>query len=419
MDQAAEKTKRHSVIIMGRVFITTGMARNCLAAVRSLGKQDVEVTVGEEGRFPLASFSRYCDRVVRYPSPEDDPEIFMDWLREHLRREHYDVAMPVDQYTFFLLSKHRDELSAWTRIPVAEFPVFQQAYDKANTLRAALATRIPCPETHFLTSRQEVETLAGRVEFPLVIKPRIGSGSRAIAYVHDRIELLRQWEKIHHEQPYPLIQEYIPPGGEALGISLLFNQKAEPRALFAHKRLREYPLSGGPSTLRESVVRPELAQTAIRLLRELNWYGLAMVEFKVDPRDGVPKLMEINPKLWGSLNLAITSGVDFPALLYRLAVDGDVRPVFDYRVGVRCRFLLADSLHFLTNPHRFRLQPSFFQFGNPQTHGDIWDPDDPLPGLGLGFALLWRGWKPDLLRHVLGRSRPTPGAIRTSTGTER
>lgn len=99
---------------------------------------------------------------------------------------------------------------------------------------------------------------------------------------------------------------------------------------------------------------------AIRLLRELNWYGLAMVEFKVDPRDGVPKLMEINPKLWGSLNLAIASGVDFPALLYRLAVDGDVRPVFDYQVGVRCRFLLADSLHFLANPHRFRLKPSFF-----------------------------------------------------------
>jgi len=198
--------------------------------------------------------------------------------------------------------------------------------------------------------------------------------------------------------------------GEALGVSLLFNGNAEPRALFVHKRLREYPLRGGPSTLRESVVRPTVAELGTRLLRALNWYGVAMVEFKVDPRDGVPKLMEVNPKLWGSLSLAIASGVDFPALLYRLAIEGDIEPVFDYRVGVRCRFLLGDVLHFLANPDRFRLQPSFFRFGDAATHGDIWDWRDPTPAFGLGFLLLRHGWRPGFLRHVLLRSRPTAGA---------
>jgi predicted ATP-grasp superfamily ATP-dependent carboligase len=399
---------------MGRVFITTGMARTCLAAVRSLGKQGLEVTVGEEGHFPLAALSRYCRRTVRYTSPERDPEAFLSWLRGHLERERYDVAMPVDQYTFYLFSKNRDELATWAKIPVAPFPVFQRAYDKAMTFQAALTAGIPCPKTYFVSTRQEVATLAQHATFPLVIKPRIGSGSRAIAYVHDADELLSQWDRIHREQPCPLIQEYIPPGGEALGVSLLFNQENKPRALFVHKRLREYPLSGGPSTLRESVTRPQVAQLAIRLLRALNWYGLAMVEFKVDPRDGVPKLMEINPKLWGSINLAVASGVDFPTLLYRLATRGDVEPVFDYRVGVRSRFLLGDTLHFLTNPNRFRLQPSFFRFGDSQTYGDIWALDDPSPALGLGLVLLWRSWQLQVLRHVLWRSRPTPGAIRTS-----
>ena len=205
-----------------------------------------------------------------------------------------------------------------------------------------------------------------------------------------------------------------PPGGEALGVSLLFNKDAEPRALFVHKRLREYPLNGGPSTLRESVLRPEAAELGVRLLRALRWYGVAMVEFKVDPRDGVPKLMEVNPKLWGSLSLAIASGVDFPALLYRLATEGDVPPVPDYRVGVRCRFLLADTLHFLANPGRFRLQPSFFRFGDAQTHGDIWDPRDPAPALGFWLVLLLRGWRPEVLRHAFRRSRLDPGAMRTS-----
>jgi len=139
-----------------------------------------------------------------------------------------------------------------------------------------------------------------------------------------------------------------------------------------------------------------------------------MVEFKVDPRDGVPKLMEVNPKLWGSVSLAIASGVDFPALLYRLVMEEDIQPVLDYQVGVRCRFLLADTLHFLANPDRFRLHPSFFRFGDPQTFGDIWDPRDPAPVLALWLAILWRGWRPEFLRHVFRRSRPTPGAIRTS-----
>ncbi len=399
---------------MGRVFITNGMARTCLAAVRSLGREGHAVTVGEEGRLPLAALSRYCRRAVRYPSPERDPEIFVAWVRDHLQRGAYDVAVPNDQHTFYLFSKHREELATWARIPVAPFPAFQQAYDKAATLRAALAAGIPCPRTYFVSARHEVEALARNAVFPLVVKPRISSGSRGIAYVREAAALPGDWERLHRAQPYPLIQEYIPPGGEALGVSLLFNQAAEPRALFVHKRLREYPLNGGPSTLRESVLRPEAAELGVRLLRALNWYGVAMVEFKVDPRDGVPKLMEVNPKLWGSLSLAIASGVDFPALLYGLATEGDVRPVMDYRLGVRCRFLLADTLHFLANPDRFRLQPSFFRFGDAGTYGDIWEPRDPAPALGFWLVLLLRGWRPGFLRHVFRRSALDPGAIRTS-----
>ena len=213
----------------------------------------------------------------------------------------------------------------------------------------------------------------------------------------------------------PLSRNTFHQGGEALGVSLLFNQNAEPRALFVHKRLREYPLSGGPSTLRESVVRPEVAELAVRLLRALNWFGLAMVEFKVDPRDGVPKLMEVNPKLWGSLSLAIASGVDFPALLYRLAMRGDV-----HRCSTTGSESAADSFGLIPSTSwptqiAFRLQPSFFRFGDPQTHGDIWDPDDPGPRpWSSGWCFSGAAGGPRFLRHVFRRSRPTPGAIRTS-----
>ena len=154
----------------------------------------------------------------------------------------------------------------------------------------------------------------------------------------------------HKIYPLPLIQESIPRKGEAFGVSALFNKDSKLRAVFVHKRLREYPVTGGPSTLRESVKNPKVQELGLKLLKALDWVGVAMVEFKVDPRDGEPKLMEINPRFWGSLQLAILSGVDFPYLIYRMAKEGDVKPILDYKIGVRCRWMFpGDFIHFLSN----------------------------------------------------------------------
>jgi predicted ATP-grasp superfamily ATP-dependent carboligase len=137
-----------------------------------------------------------------------------------------------------------------------------------------------------------------------------------------------------------LLQEYIP--GDGYGFFGLFNQGAL-RAIFMHKRLREYPITGGPSTVAESVYEPRLKELGLRILRLLNWHGAAMVEFRKDFRDNEYKLMEINPKFWGSLDLAIASGVDFPYLTCKMAVDGDVKPVFRYKVGVKFMWPFPDD----------------------------------------------------------------------------
>jgi predicted ATP-grasp superfamily ATP-dependent carboligase len=184
----------------------------------------------------------------------------------------------------------------------------------------------------------------------------------------------------------PIVQECIPPGGDALGVAVLMNFASEPRASFVYRRLREYPITGGPSTLRESIWNPELQEGAERLLSSLGWVGVAMVEFKVHPGDRRPKLLEVNPRFWGSLHHAIVCGVDFPFLLYTLAMQGDVASVRGYRVGVKSRSLLhGELLHFLTNPDRFRLKPALHDFSIPD---DVLSADDPLPTLGRIFSLV-------------------------------
>ena len=137
----------------------------------------------------------------------------------------------------------------------------------------------------------------------------------------------------------------------------------------------------------------------------MNWYGVAMVEYRQDPRDGRCKIMEINPRFWGSLPLSIAAGVDFPYLLYRMVMDGDVSPVTDYPQGVRCRWLLpGDILNFLTNPQRFRLDPSFFNFSENNRRDDFISLQDIGPTFGFFLAALAGLFSIKAWKHVFFRS---------------
>lgn len=362
-----------------KILVLDGMWNKTLAVVRSLGQRGFHVTVGEWTRFATALFSRYCNRKIVYPSSVLSPEKFMAWLVAEIKTNRYDVILPTELSTQMLLAGNRDVIERYTRLPFADHEVTSDIQDKEWLMRYAIENRIPCPGTIFPESIRSVATMREKVEYPVVIKPRVSSGSRGIVYVKKPGDLIESYKTVHRKYPNPIIQEFIPDGG-AYGVGALLNFNSEPRASFVYRRLREYPVSGGPSTLRESVRNEEIRSLALDILKSLKWTGIAMVEFKVDSRDGRPKLLEINPRFWGSLWLAIRSGVDFPYLLYKMAVDGDVGQVHDYRYGVKCRWLIPGELmHFLHNPGRFRLNPGFF---SNDAEDDILSFDDPMPTLG-------------------------------------
>jgi predicted ATP-grasp superfamily ATP-dependent carboligase len=82
------------------------------------------------------------------------------------------------------------------------------------------------------------------------------------------------------------------------------------------RKIRESPITGGTATFAETANFPELIFSSKKLLRNIGWIGIATPEFKIDPRDNVPKLMEINPRFFGYTNLAISAGLDLPYILY-------------------------------------------------------------------------------------------------------
>jgi predicted ATP-grasp superfamily ATP-dependent carboligase len=126
-----------------------------------------------------------------------------------------------------------------------------------------------------------------------------------------------------------------------------------------------------------------------------------MVEFRIDARDGIPKLMEINPRFWGSLQLSILAGVDFPCLLYRMMIRGDVKPALHYEEGVRCRWLLpGDILWFMSSPRKLHNLREFLTFDTPD---DIISKSDPGPTYGFMLATLRYLPSREMWKYVLRR----------------
>jgi predicted ATP-grasp superfamily ATP-dependent carboligase len=161
------------------------------------------------------------------------------------------------------------------------------------------------------------------------------------------------------------------------------------RAKVAYKQLRDYPVTGGQATMRVSI-RSEIAESRLeQLLESLNWHGVCQADFVVDKHTQVPYLIDLNPRLWGSLAQAIASGVDFPYLIYRLAREGDVETVAGFKTGVVTRWIGGECGGFL--PH-FKRSPSKWHFVKefffPPTRATLYDDfslTDPRP-LFVWFA---------------------------------
>ncbi len=386
---------------MARVLVTDGHFRKSLAVVRSLGRKGFPVTVGERTSLNTSFFSKYCARRLVYPSPQQSPNQFIEFFMKEIKKNQYDCLFPMEEETLLLLAKYHSQISEHAYLLIPDLKKIEFVRDKGNLMRFAEAHGIPIPKTFHIFPPFQKEGISGAlslsargreegegvspssIPIPAVIKPRISSGSFGIIYVKKREDLRSSYQNVHERYPFPLIQEWIPDGGGTFGLSALFDEASNVKAAFVHKKLRMYPVQGGPSTLAEGVEHPQIMERGLSLLKSLNWVGVGMVEFKVDPRDGIPKLMEVNPRFWGSLQLAIVSGVDFPFLILKMAKGECFEPVLRYTVGKRFRWLLlGDILHFLNHPQRFDLHPSFFNFFDPNTSYGVFSKDDPLPLLG-------------------------------------
>jgi predicted ATP-grasp superfamily ATP-dependent carboligase len=381
------------------ILVTDGNQRATLAVVRALGRQGIRVTVGSDRPNSLAGSSRYCSNRICYPSPERDPASFQSYIAEEARHGHYRVLLPMADITMGLIADIRSEFAEPLRLPIPRQEQVNSVQNKGYVLELAEQLGICCPQTFIPDTHEKLRFVAQRICYPVVIKPRFSSRlvngkwkTGRVQYAHGPEDLETKYSESHACIPNPLIQEKIE--GQGVGVFLLL-WNGDLKAAFCHQRLREKPPSGGVSVFRQSIPLDEqLLERSSALLKALRWQGPAMVEYKLDQRDGRPKLIEINGRFWGSLQLAIDAGLNFPQMFYRLACGEQVPAQFNYRHYVKSRWLLGDLDHLWIRlahwsdpnlcssnpPSRRRAFLDFLRFYEPDLHYEVFRLQDPVPG---------------------------------------
>lgn len=380
------------------ILVTDGEQRAALAVVRALGRAGHRVYACSARRRSLAGASRYARREARVPDPLADPDSFVQEVEALIRRWRTEVLLPVTEASLLALLPARRRL-ADVRLPFASLEGFRRISDKAVVLESAQALGIATPRQWVLNDSAAADSLEDEgLSFPLVVKPTRSvievAGRRwklGARHAPDRERLLNVLTD-YPASAYPLLlQQRIE--GPGVGVFLLL-WDGELRAAFAHRRIREKPPGGGVSVYRESVPPdPALVSKSRALLERFDWQGVAMVEYKIDARSGTPYLMEVNGRFWGSLQLAVDAGVDFPTLLVAAAIGRPAAPVTDYRAGVRSRWWWGDVDHLLArlrrSPAELGLPPGaggagralrdFLMLWRPGDRNEILRLDDPLP----------------------------------------
>ncbi|GFO63693.1 carboxylate--amine ligase [Geomonas paludis] len=302
------------------VLVTDGENRSALAIVRSLGSRGVKVIVTGTKISCLSSRSKFCSRYRVVTDPMERGEDYLGDIIKVIKDENVEIVFPVTEQTIFWLNKGRN-LCMDTIIASPSEEQMDSICNKSSLMELARSLGVETPFTINVRDEKDLVTkLPELPSYPLVVKPAYSKTfidgrlvPSSVMYASNEEELLSLYRTCDVLKSPSLIQELIL--GEGTGIFTLFD-KDHHLALFSHRRLLEKPPSGGVSVLSESVpLDPTMVDSATRLLSAVGWTGVAMVEFKKD-QSGQAKLMEINGRFWGSLQLAVSCGVDFPYLAF-------------------------------------------------------------------------------------------------------
>ncbi len=321
--------------------------RHSLVTVRSLGSRGLRVAALETFDGVPAFSSRWCQQAFACPT-DGSAEVFLARLEQVLDRTRTGVLITSADADVALIQRHRERLEKRVRIALARESTLRIALDKEQTLEIARAVGLGIPRSVMVTTASDVQAALAEVGLPAVVKPvrswfwderqSLGLACKLVTTPGEASSAIEAFTKLGVAA---LFQQYLPGRREA--VSFLF-ANGQVYARFAQWAKRTVPPLGGTSVLRQSIaVPPDIGEQAERLVRTIELEGNSEVEFRRSS-DGTPYLMEINPRLSASVEVAVRAGVDFPYRLYQWASGRKIDVMRHYQTGKWMRHLGGDVM---------------------------------------------------------------------------
>ena len=374
-------TQRVGALVVGGCFQGLGI-------VRSLGRRGVPVVVIDD-EFSISRYSRYTTRYLRVPNLRDEQKTVDTVLEvgQRLGLEGW-VLYPTMEQTVAAFSRYRSQLTEFFRVPTPDWNTVQWAWDKRNTYRLAQELDIPSPKTWYPKNLGELEQIED-TDFPLAIKPAIKEhfiyATKVKAWRADtRKELVERFEQATAlvGPGETMIQELIPGDSrQQFAYCAFFKEGQAIGSMVAQRRRQHPPEFGRASTFVETIDQPLLENLSERFLRAINYYGLVELEYKLDPRDGRYKLLDVNARTWGYHSLGQRAGVDFPYLLFADLLDEPVEAC-RAKAGVRWLRFVTDLPTGVVEIIRGHMDWRAYLRSLKSVHIEsVFSREDPLPGL--------------------------------------
>lgn len=375
-----------------KVLLTDGRTLSCLAFARALGRKGLEVHVGESFKHNITAFSKFTNVSHIYPPAEKQPEQFRTEILGIIRQSEFDFVIPIRDKTTKVIAEIRDQLPSSTNVLLDSADKIESLDDKERCSKLAERVGVPIPTTYY-PSEMSISEISEIAAFPALVKPTDSSGARGIQRVERPAELKDVYADVKREAGNAIIQEYVDQSGGHYSIGTVFDRKSKPVAIHVYKELLQYPDSGGPA-IRAVSVRPEpWVENMLEILQSVDWIGPAHMDVLFDPVDNTFKLLEINPRIWMSVNLSIKSGVDIPQIILETARGDTYRSNQKYQTDVYYRWVLPNEILWtLSGNYRTRQQNGRAVLRDSPVCYGVLSRDDPraiggVVAQSIGFLL--------------------------------
>lgn len=312
---------------------------NALGVLRGLRKKGIPVILLDVDSHSMVRYSRFVSRRVPCPNPNDSEAGFVDALVELGRSlDHQPVIIPTGDAEVMALSRHKDALLPYYKMPVASFDTIDLLVNKKRFFEDVIRRNIPCPRTCFPETVDEMREMGADIGYPLIIKSAyshrfIREFHKKVFVIHSPSELetaIGLLDGVHQDY---FLQEIIP-GNTLYLFYSYFNHQSVPLGICGYDKVRQFPKDFGIGTICRSMNRSQPIRAAVEYLQNIGYYGLAEPEFKLDPRDGQYKLIEINTRAVTMTLLAKACGVHVEHLAYLDLINGNVEPLGPATEGI-------------------------------------------------------------------------------------